>query len=168
MNVREKILLQIENDLANLRVQYGYELDYANIVKGNIPIENVKNFPTVCYDVGSENSSSGGEANYQNIKSTSLILWVYVSDFKEKGKIINIREQAISDLNKFLIGDSSIQGYSSLDWKVFRLYTIEGIAGYELNMDHSTNYTDGRALIVATLNISYYDFHSENINYQNI
>lgn len=169
MNMRESILIKVAEDLLDFRQLNGYELDYPNIIKGFIPISDCKNFPTVCYDLGGETSQGAGETTQQQLKSCRLIFSVYVSEFKEKGKIMNIREQAISDINKFIMIDTSVTHCLRLDEVV-----SEGINGntsindWDLQIEHSTDYTEGKAVIEATVNISYYDFHTQSNNYQNI
>ena len=170
MSMREQILKRVGEDLLNFRVGNGYELDYVNFVKGNDI--DAKNFPTVCYDLSNETSEQIGESIYQQKKSTDLIFIVYVSEYKDKnkGRIVDIREQAINDLNKFIMRSASIAGYNTDAWKVLRLDLIttattsgQGrLYNYRItNIQHNTNYAEGKATIEFTVSLNYLDFSDE-------
>ena len=163
MNIREEILIKLEEDFLDFRQANGYELDYPNIIKGYIGLNDCKNFPTICYDLSSVSSVSAGETIQQNLNTSRLIIWIYVSEFKEKGKIMNIREQAIADITKFVMQDSSVTHCLRLD----EVTSSEGagITDWNIDIEHSTDYAEGKAIIQATINISYYEFHTQNINY---
>ena len=90
MNIRESILIKLEEDLPDLQSLNGYELNYNTIVKGYISVSDCKNFPTVCYDLSSVSSASAGETVQQNLNTSRLIIWIYVSEFKEKGKAARV------------------------------------------------------------------------------
>lgn len=170
MSMREQILKKVSEDLLKLKYGNGYELNYTNFNKGNL--SDIKNFPTVCYDLSGETSEQRGESNYQQIKRTDLIFWIYVSEFKDKGRIVEVREQAINDLTKFIMKSNSITDAGTEDWKVLRLdrviqATSTGNAylnDYRIsNINHNTDYSEGKAVIEFTVNISYLDF-SDSIN----
>ena len=166
MNIRESILIKLEEDLPDLQSLNGYELNYNTIVKGYISVSDCKNFPTVCYDLSSVSSASAGETVQQNLNTSRLIIWIYVSEFKEKGKVMNIREQAISDITKFVMQDTSVTHCLRLD----EVLSSEGagITDWNIDIEHSTDYAEGKAVIQATINISYYEFHTQQNNYQNV
>lgn len=162
MTIAQRILVKLGEDLLNFRVQYGYELDYPNIFKGYIPESKNNNYPLVCYDFETESSELSGSSNNSQLKTLQLTISIYLDEKKEKGKILDMREQARSDINKFIMNDSSITPN-----KTMKIDTICAMR-WNVQTSHETNYEQGRCVLRAVINISYYEFYNNSLNYQSI
>lgn len=172
--MREAILQQVGKDLEGFRSINGYELDYANIVKGQIPtLDSCNNFPTVCYDLGLDVSENTGEAFNNNEITTPLYLWIYVTAHNDSENIVDIREQAIADIIKFVMNDSSISGYNTDEHKVLKLNIAhsdaingyEKVNGWNYQLNHNTLYKEQISEILMTVNITYPNFSESTLNY---
>lgn len=161
MTIAQQILVKVGEDLLNFRSDYGYELDYPNICKGYIPESKSNKFPLVCYDLETENSEIA-TSNKGQQKTIQLTIRIYLDEKKEKGKILDMREQARSDINKFIMSDTSIPNERTL------LLNSICAMGFNVQTSHETNYEQGRAVLTAIINISYYEFYNNTLNYQNV
>ena len=152
---------RVASALAGFRVINGYQLDYKpeNKMLG-IP-EKFNSFPFVCYDVTGESSQHAGSTNSQQLKTTQLLFMIFLSSDNKKNEIVAMREQAISDINKFIMNDESISGQNTL-----RLELIQAMS-YDIQTNHTTEYFHGTASIEATVNITYYDFQNDTLEAHN-
>jgi len=175
--VRQKLILQFENDLPNLLAQYGYENNYTNFVKGEIAGSKVKDYPCLWYQAGGEDITRVDEGTNNQLCELKFGIGVHIQTFKEQGLLIDESEKVVNDIKRFVHNDVSITGYGTADHKVLQWNKVQsesqfgscGIKKWGIEKVYPILDTaGGKAEIVFGINVVYYDFHNNINNYSTI
>ena len=168
MTMRQAILARLKLDLLNMRVGNGYELDFRNTAIKGVPLGEVRNFPTVFYSFGNETNEALADGQ-QDKTSLQVSISVLIGEYKDTGMLVDMSEQAVSDMRKFIYQDTtSISSDNVLRWDLIHNEGQQGnsvIWEWRIDLINVTyDWDNGKALINFTVNVMYPDFHNEKLS----
>lgn len=171
MTIREAILERVGLDLLLMRVANGYQLDWHNAPTLGIDESDDTNYPKVVYDFAenSETNTAMTDGGGNDLTNVKLEIGMVIGEYRDKGMLVRMREQAISDMRKFIYGDHvSISENKYLQWSLITNSGLNGdVTPWEWileNVSHQEDYSAGTSRILFTVSITFPDFHNEQLN----
>jgi len=167
MTIPQLLISKLDEQLPKMTTLNGYDLNCNEVVKGFHPNYSAKNNNTIFYQLGNE------KPNYltEDGKTIALIDLPFVLVYKcivgkTQGKVLDIQEQALYDLRRFINGDSTINPSNSLPQSLFNVTNnIQRIVPSEWERFPDIN--QGNFFAVVTGVMTYIESNTDiNNNYQ--